>query len=80
MAGAHGAWHDMQLQTDNSGSVMFEPCVPPGTERINILPGSLQILLKALCFAKWENLPTLAVLVDAGNAYIVVAFSYPDRI
>ena len=33
---AHGAWRDMQLQTDNSGSVMFGPCVPPGTERIKV--------------------------------------------
>ena len=32
--GAYGAWRDMKLQTDNSGSIMFEPCVPPVTERI----------------------------------------------
>ena len=26
----------MQLQTDNNGSVMFEPCVPHGTERFKV--------------------------------------------
>ena len=37
LAEAHGAWHDLQLQTGNSGRVMFEPYVSPCTERIKVV-------------------------------------------
>ena len=33
-AGARGTQHAVQLQTETSGRMMSEPCVPPGTERI----------------------------------------------
>ena len=33
LAGAHRVWRGMPLQTDNNGSIMFEPCVPHGTDR-----------------------------------------------
>ena len=36
LAWAHGTWHTVQPQIGNNGRRMFEPCVPPGTERIKV--------------------------------------------
>ena len=35
-AGTHGTPHAMLLQTDLSGEMMSEPCVPSGTGRIKV--------------------------------------------
>ena len=34
LAGEHGTWHAVQPQISNNGRRIFEPCVPPGTEKI----------------------------------------------